>query len=51
MDLCYDVRLRPTETTAIGVVLAPEELAADKMLAFFSRALPRPYGEGLRGQS
>ena len=41
VDLCYDVRVRPTETTTIGVVLAPEELAADKMLAFFSRALPR----------
>ncbi|MCA1845995.1 MAG: nucleotidyl transferase AbiEii/AbiGii toxin family protein, partial [Actinobacteria bacterium] len=41
VDLCYDVRLRPLETTGIGAVLAPEELAADKMLAFFSRALPR----------
>jgi Nucleotidyl transferase AbiEii toxin, Type IV TA system len=41
VDLCYDVRLRPTERTAIGAVLASEELAADKMLAFFSRALPR----------
>ena len=41
VDLCYDVRLRPAETTAIGAVLSSEELAADKMLAFFSRALPR----------
>jgi hypothetical protein len=41
VDLCYDVRLRPVEMTAIGAVLAAEELAADKMLAFFSRALPR----------
>ena len=41
VDLCYDVRVRPTETISIGVVLAPEELAADKILAFFSRALPR----------
>jgi hypothetical protein len=41
VDLCYDVRLRPADTTGIGAVLAPEELAADKMLAFFSRALPR----------
>jgi predicted nucleotidyltransferase component of viral defense system len=41
VDLCYDVRLRPVEASAIGAVLAPEELAADKMLAFSSRALPR----------
>jgi hypothetical protein len=41
VDLCYDVRLRSPEVTALGQVLAPEELAADKMLAFFSRALPR----------
>jgi hypothetical protein len=41
VDLCYDVRVRPAETSALGAVLAPEELAADKMLAFFSRALPR----------
>jgi hypothetical protein len=41
VDLCYDVRLRAAETSALGAVLAPEELAADKMLAFFSRALPR----------
>lgn len=41
VDLCYDVRLRPVETTGIGPVLSAEELAADKMLAFFSRALPR----------
>lgn len=41
VDLCYDVRLRPPEMTPLGAVLAAEELAADKMLAFFSRALPR----------
>jgi hypothetical protein len=41
VDLCYDVRLRAPEVTALGPVLAAEELAADKMLAFFSRALPR----------
>jgi len=41
VDLCYDLRLRSPEVTALGQVLAPEELAADKMLAFFSRALPR----------
>jgi len=41
LDLCYDVRVRPVKTSAIGAVLSPEELAADKMLAFFSRALPR----------
>jgi hypothetical protein len=41
VDLCYDVRLRPPEDTPLGPVLAAEELAADKMLAFYSRALPR----------
>jgi Uncharacterized conserved protein len=41
VDLCYDVRLRPPEATPLGPVLAAEELAADKMLAFYSRALPR----------
>ena len=40
VDLCYDVRLRPTETTAFGSVLAPEELAADKMLAFSAARCP-----------
>jgi hypothetical protein len=41
VDLCHDVRLWPVEVTRLGAVLAAEELAADKMLAFFARALPR----------
>lgn len=43
VDLATDYRLMATIDTAEGVVLADRELAADKTLALFGRALARDY--------
>lgn len=43
VDLCVDWRLRPAEASAIGPVLTLEELAANKVLAVFSRAEARDF--------
>ena len=43
VDLATDYRLMPTAQTAEGAVLADRELAADKTLALFGRALARDY--------
>lgn len=41
VDLGHDVRLWPVEQSALGPVIAEEELAADKTLALFGRAEAR----------
>lgn len=43
VDLCVDHRLRPAELTPIGPALSLEELAANKLLALFSRAEARDF--------
>lgn len=43
IDLCVDYRLLPAEPSAIGPVLSLEELAANKLLALFSRAEARDF--------
>jgi hypothetical protein len=43
LDLSWDTRLYPTQTTAVGAALATDELAADKMLALFGRAEARDF--------
>lgn len=43
IDLCVDYRLLPAEPSAIGPVLALEELAANKLLALFNRAEARDF--------
>ncbi len=43
VDLCVDYRLLPAESSPIGPVLALEELAANKLLALFSRAEARDF--------
>lgn len=43
VDLGFDARIRPTESSSLGPTLALEELAADKMLALFGRAQPRDF--------
>ncbi|MGH8991181.1 MAG: nucleotidyl transferase AbiEii/AbiGii toxin family protein [Acidimicrobiia bacterium] len=43
VDLCYDSRIRPAESSRLGPVMAGEELAAGKLLALFSRALARDF--------
>ncbi len=43
VDLGYDHRLRPSEPSPLGPVLALEELAADKTLALFGRAEARDF--------
>ncbi|MDQ3932884.1 MAG: nucleotidyl transferase AbiEii/AbiGii toxin family protein [Actinomycetota bacterium] len=45
VDLAYDARLREPQATSKGLVLADEELAADKMLALFGRAAGRDYAD------
>ena len=41
VDLGYDARLWPVQTSRFGPVIADDELAADKTLALFGRAAPR----------
>jgi len=43
IDLCVDYRLLPAEPSPIGPVLSLEELAANKLLALFSRAEARDF--------
>ncbi len=43
VDLCVDHRLLPTEPSPVGPVLSLEELAANKLLALFSRAEARDF--------
>lgn len=43
VDLCVDYRLLPAESSPIGPVLALEELAANKLLALFSRGEARDF--------
>jgi len=43
VDLGHDARLQPEEPSALGPVLATEELAADKTLALFGRAAARDF--------
>jgi len=43
VDLAWDARLRPPVASDVGPVLDEEELAADKLLALFSRAEPRDF--------
>lgn len=41
VELAQDARMRPSVQLAVGAVLHPEELAADKILALFGRAAAR----------
>ena len=43
VEIARDYRWRPAEETEVGPTLSSEELAADKMLALFGRALPRDF--------
>jgi hypothetical protein len=43
VDLAHDYRLLPPEDTAVGLTLALEELAIDKVLALFDRAEARDF--------
>jgi hypothetical protein len=43
VDLSWDARLRPTQATEVGPVLATDELAADKTLALLGRAEARDF--------
>lgn len=43
IDLGTDARLLPTDSTILGETLSIEELAADKLLALFSRAQARDF--------
>ncbi len=43
VDLAYDARLLPAQTSRLGPVLHPDELAADKMLALYGRAEGRDF--------
>lgn len=42
-NIGFDYRLQPPESTAIGPALTAQELAADKLLALFSRAEARDF--------
>ena len=46
VDLATDYRMMPALETAEGLILADQELAANKTLALFSRAEPRDYIDG-----
>lgn len=43
LDLSWDTRLYPPQSTEVGPALATDELAADKMLALFGRAEARDF--------
>lgn len=43
IDLCVDYRLMPAEPCPVGPALSLEELAANKLLALFSRAEARDF--------
>lgn len=43
IDLVVDAQLQPSQLTALGPVLSPEDVAAGKMLALFGRAEPRDF--------
>lgn len=43
VDLGTDARLQPAEPTRLGEAITAEELAADKLLALFSRAQARDF--------
>ena len=49
VDLAHDYRLLPPEDTAVGLTLALEELAIDKVLALFDRAEARDFIDLGRG--
>ncbi len=48
VDLASDFRLRPPVETPYGTALSLEELAADKLLALFSRAEARDFVDAYR---
>lgn len=43
VDIAHDVRIREPEACSVGSLLSLEELAADKVLALFSRAEARDF--------
>jgi len=43
LDLSWDTRLNPTQSTEVGPALATDDLAADKTLALFGRAEARDF--------
>lgn len=43
VDLALDARMRPSELSRVGPLVALDELAADKTLALFGRAQPRDF--------
>jgi hypothetical protein len=43
LDLAHDAREHPADVTELGVTLAADELAADKMLALYGRAELRDF--------
>jgi hypothetical protein len=43
VDVCYDHQWRPSVPTDVGPARSPEELAVDKLLALYGRALPRDF--------
>ena len=43
VDVCYEHQWRPSVTTAVGPARSPEELAVDKLLALYGRALARDF--------
>lgn len=50
VDVCYDHQWRPSVPTPVGPARSPEELAVDKLLALFGRALPRDFVDVYRLQ-
>lgn len=45
LDLSHDARHGPSEATALGSTLSQDELAADKVLALFGRAVARDFAD------
>lgn len=48
LDLSWDTRLHPTQSTVVGPALATDDLAADKTLALFGRAEARDFVDVFR---
>jgi cytochrome c peroxidase len=48
LDLTWDTRLHPAQSTVVGPALATDDLAADKTLALFGRAEARDYVDVFR---
>lgn len=51
LDLSWDARLHPTQSTAVGEALGNDELAADKTLALYGRAEARDFVDVYRLRS